>query len=243
MILPERSDVDISVLFKWGKKINIYDVNNEILYTCYIRLVGDADVNRARVFALRRAAELRKTLRNPDSDEHVAFIADKEGLTKEELIKYVEIFSGKKLSEKAYKEISIPFPKEPSSDAPMELQEKYQYEVDHFTDRINQAAKDYITKEITKLEKELEAKDFDSLYAQYENLVTDDLCETEMIRTFREMCVFNSVYEDAGYTKKVFSKLSDYQSLPTEIKKQFEEEYESIEIDVDTLKKLRGATL
>lgn len=57
----ERNDVDIFRLFHWGKEVTIFDKYGNELTNVYMRLVGDAELNLARVFAIRRSAELRKS--------------------------------------------------------------------------------------------------------------------------------------------------------------------------------------
>ena len=64
----EKNDVDISKLFNWGKAFEIVGEDG-VVDVVYMRVLGDADINKARVFALRESAKLRRALRNPDSDK------------------------------------------------------------------------------------------------------------------------------------------------------------------------------
>ena len=128
----EKNDVDIAKLFYWSKESAIADSHGNILAKIWIRLVGDADLNIARVFALRKSAELRAKLKDPESDEHKAFIQDVSIVEKSNLIDTVVGLSLRGISRNAYKEINVPIPKEPDSDAPLEKQEKFQKEVDEY---------------------------------------------------------------------------------------------------------------
>ena len=238
---PERSDIDISKLFKWGKKVSIYDASNTEMLTCYIKLVGDSEMNRARVYALRKSAELRKKLRTPGSDEKVAYIVEKEFVTKEELVQYVLLLKNKDIVERAYSEVKVPFPKEPSSEAGLEAQEKYQLSVDDFSNNIKKAVEKFVLNEIEKEGAELNKKDVDTLYKTYESLVIDDFCQLEMLNAFKNYCVSVSAFKDDKYTERLFTGVEEFSELPTEIKNQFEEEYSSLEIDINTLKKLPEA--
>ena len=85
-MIAEKSDVDISKLFHYGKKFDIQDRNGKKVLTVFIRIVGDADLNRARVYAIRRSAELRERLRSKESDESLAFIPPIESVEKNSLI-------------------------------------------------------------------------------------------------------------------------------------------------------------
>lgn len=234
---PERNDVNISVLFKWGKKVDIYDVNNNVMLSCYLRLVGDADMNRARTFALRRSAELRKKLHNEDSDERIAYLAEKGSVSKEELVRYVLILENKSFVEEAYSTVKIEYPKEPATGASLEEQEEYQKQVDGFRDNVNKQVEAKVLELAKAEETKLLALKVDKLYERYEQLAINDLCETEMLNAFRDACVTAGSYKDENYKTKLFESTSQFQELPNDIKKQFEAEYDSLEINMEALKK------
>lgn len=243
MLDPERNEVNISQLFKWGKKVDIFDISNSILMSCYIRLVGDADMNRSRVFALRRSAELRKKLRNPDSDERLAYIEDKEMSTKEQLIKYVLILENKNFINEAYQTTKVEFPKEPAEGASLEDQEKYQKEIDEFRTKLDNE----IGKTVEKLAKTEETKvsklNESELYNRYEELSINELCQTEMLNSFRDACIYFGSYADEAYKTRLFKSVDEFQELPSDLKKQFESEYDTLEINMEVLKKSPGAML
>jgi hypothetical protein len=243
LLNPERNDVDISVLFKWGKKVDIYDVNNQVMLTCYLRLVGDADMNRARTFALRRSAELRKKLRDFDSDERIAYIAEKSAVSKEELVRYILLLENKSFAEEAYSTVKVVYPVEPATGASLEDQEEYQKKVDSFRDDLNKLVEAKVLELAKKEEDKLMALKVDKLYERYEQLAINDMCETEMLNAFRDACVYSGSYKDENYKTRLFSSTSEFQELPNDIKKQFEAEYDSLEINMENLKKSPEATL
>ncbi len=60
----DRNDVNISILFNWGKEFILYDENRKELFKVYLRIIGDSDLNKAKVYALRKSAEMRKKLKS-----------------------------------------------------------------------------------------------------------------------------------------------------------------------------------
>src|SRR5688572_17792334 len=124
----EKNDVDINKLFIWGKKYDIVNAQGEVVYEVYMRLLGDADLNRTRVHALRKSQELRKKLRDVNSDERLLYVREKDELSKDELIYNVIALSMRDINNRAVREVKIPRPKAPRSDAKIEKMEKYQAE-------------------------------------------------------------------------------------------------------------------
>lgn len=242
MITPEKNDVNISKLFQWGKEFPITDeYGNELLH-CHIRLVGDAELNRARVFALRKSAELRKKLKTEGTDERVGFIADQDTLDKENIIQFLLILKTKEVSVDIIKDTKVPFPKEPDSDASLEEQEKYQLAVDEYPEKRREIIQAEIEKHIAKEKESLDHMDMDSLYKMYVNYTINDLCEMEMYKYFKQMCVYFGTYKDPEFKEHLFSTYEEFENLQTFLKDQFIDNYSDLEMNMDGLKKLLGAT-
>lgn len=237
----EKNDVDISKLFNWGLSFPIQDNNGKDLFKVYIRLVGDAELNRARVFALRKSAEFRKKLKTEDSDERLAFIADYDLIEKEELIQSLLLFNTKFLTSDAYKEVNITVKKEPSSDATLEEQEEYQQWVDNYPKEREEKIRAYVTEKLVKIQEELESKDKETLYKEFEKSLVNQLCENEMILKYRDMCAYLGTFKDSEYKEKFFKDFEEFENLPKEIKDQILEFYMALEIGGEDLKKLLGA--
>ena len=238
----ERNDVDISKLFRWGNKFNIIGRNGEVVTEVYIRLVGDAELNRSRVMAIRGSAELRKKLKEKDTDERLAFIPEFADIGREMaeqtlLLLYTRIFG-----QQATREVDLPYPVEPKSDASLEDQEKYQAEVDSFPERREQKVKEFIIKKLLEKEDELKTKSDEFIAREYERILINDLCEQEMIRLFRDHNIYLGSYSDQNFKQKLFGSFDEFVNLPTEIKQQFIDYYQSLEISVDFLKGSQGAT-
>jgi len=125
---PEKNDVDISSLFFYKKPVTITG-NKDKELTVYMRLVGDAELQRARVKALRDSRKLRDALKDKNSDEYLAFIPDISEVEKDRLVELSLVMSLKEISADIAQEIELPFPEEPGSKATLEEQEAYQKEI------------------------------------------------------------------------------------------------------------------
>lgn len=232
----ERSDVDISRLFMWGKEFIIEGNGGEELKT-YIRLVGDADLNRARVYALRSSADLRKKLKTPNSDERLAYVPEAVTVDKEVLISVIASMSLREFAQEAVKEVDIPYPTEPKSDDPLEKHEKYQKLVDEYPAKREKALEKVVTKKAENKKTELSILSTDRLFELYEGNIITELCENEMMAKFKEYITYSGIYLDMKYTQKMFNSIEEFQNLPTEVKDKFLTAYQELEIEQDTLKK------
>jgi hypothetical protein len=243
MLQVEKNDVEISKLFTWGRIFEVVNSENEVEARIYMRLLGDADANRARVHALRKSAELRRKLLDESSDERMSFIKPFDSMEVEDLQNYVVVFSMREITNDAYKNISVPKPKPPKSNASLAKMEKFQREVDDYPTQFKNAVEKQMQKEVAKLKKSLETDSKEVLYKKYMNTLIDELCEQEAINAYRNMELYLGCYKDSEYTEKFFPSFEVYDNLDTQVKLDFRAAYERLDIKTDELKKLREATL
>jgi hypothetical protein len=241
MIPIEHNDVDIKPLLSWKRKFEITSATGEVITTVYMRLVGDADMNRARVAALRNSAELRKKLRNHESDEYIAFTPDMDELIEEQLINLVVVFSMRGLTSEAIKKLKLQVPRQPKSDAGTEAFEQYQKELDEFPEKRNVELKKILERFVVKQKKELSTMDKKTLYDKYIRVMSNELCEQELIKTFKEQVTYYGSFKDEELKIKFFDSFEDFQNLDPYLKSQFISTYSELEMTSDDLKKLRGA--
>jgi len=233
----EKNDVDISKLFSWSKEVKIYSNITEEPIKVHMRLVGDAEINRARVFALRKSAELRKKLKDEDSDEYFAYISDIDLLGDERLISYLLLENSRDLYQRVSKSVEVKKPKEPNSEATLEEQEKYQLEIDEYPKKVHETITKKMEKELKNIEENLRLKDKQELYNMYRKEVINSACEMEMYSMFKAMCVYFGTFSDKELKERFFTSFEQFQNLPTEVVNQFITGYDSLEIGMDTLKK------
>lgn len=235
----EKNDVDISSLFHWGEK---FTIQGKKKVTVYMRLVGDAELNRSRVYALRKSAELREALKTEGSDMRRAFIPNKSDFDKAKLTELIIIYSMRDISRVAMDSVQLAYPKEPSADSSLEKLEQYQKEVDAYPKKKEAEIRKAIEKEMTKRRKELSGVEEDRLFDVLETSLIAELCEKEALSSFNEMCTYFGSFKDENYKERLFESFDSFDNLPTDIKKQFIEFYSSLEIGTEDLKKLPEAT-
>lgn len=235
MPVVEKNDVDVERLFSWSKEVELDGSKKKI--KVHIRLLGDADLNRARIMALRNSAELRKALKDEDSNERLAFIPFKEELPREVLLSSVIALHMRELTQQVVKEMVFKAPKEPGSEATTEELEKYQEEVDTYPKRREEEIRKKLDVLIEKQRENLEKESDEYLYQIYLGLLIKELCDQELLKKFKEYSVFFGTYADKNFTKKFFNTFDDFDNLPTSAKDMLITEYLNLEIDSQDLKK------
>lgn len=235
-ITPEKNDVDISSLFYFKKPVTIITKDAQPV-TFYMRLVGDAELQRARVKALRDSRKLRDALKDKNSDEYLAYMPDVEDLSKERLVEVILLGRLKEISSDVVDEVEIPFPKEPEEDATLEEQEQYQLEIDKYPEKREQIVREEIIKRSTEVKKELLEMNVKQLQKDYIVSLRNELCEATLTTSFYEHIIFYSLYKNSDYKEHLFDNFEDYSNLPSEIKMELLEEYKNLELGMDELKK------
>lgn len=239
---PEKNDVDVNRLFKWGKKFELQNSSGKVEATVYMRLLGDADVNRARVYALRKSAELRKELSDMNSDIRWATIRQIDAISKEDIVNMILVFSMREIQNNAARDVKIPPPVTPKANARLAKMEKYQAEVDAYPAKRREAINVYIHKEVEKLRTALDKSSKEELYNTYVNTLIDEFCEREALKAFSDMELYLGCYKDPEYKERFFESFEEFDNLLENQKTEFKAAYDTIGIEMDELKKLREAT-
>lgn len=239
----DRNDVDITQLFLWKKEIQIEDTLNNIVATVYLRLVGDEDIGKARAYSFRKSAELRGKLKTQGTDEYEAFMnTDVDFQETEALINAVVFLKASELAEQAKNNVVLPEPNEPKDNANLEQMEEYQRLIDEYPQKYSDA----VQKEMDKvLKKELENHAKLSrveLEKMYKDRIINRLCTEEVNKAFYEMVVYLATFLDENHTKKAFKTLDAFKNSSPVLKKRLTEEYQSLELGMDFLKKSLGVT-
>ena len=233
----DKNDVKIQKLFDWRNKFTITNEDGMDVGEVYLRLAGDADINRARTYALRESALMRKKLHDPNSDEALAFLADYDLADNEQLIIGVLNYEVRNATKKAITEVRIPYPKEPKSDATTEQQEKYQEEIDAYPDKRNEKITEIITIYMESQKKILSELSKEVLYKEYKQEAINYICEMLVSQKFREYLVFLCTYADEDYTIRFFDDFEELDNARPIVKEQLLSFYNTLEIGGEELKK------
>lgn len=239
-MVVERNDVDISPLFSWSKEFEV--TSNGTVTPVYMRLLGDADMNRARVAALRKSAELRRKLKDLNSDERLAYIKDIDDIELESLVAVVIVFSMRDMNDKLQSKLKIKTPKPPRSDAKTSAHEKYQAEIDSYNDRRQEELRSLLDKEVESMKVDLSKLSKQEIYDKYLVAMINEMCEQELLREFKSQCCYYGLYKSKDAPEKLFSSYEEFSNIQTELKEQFVTEYATLELQGDDLKKLQRVT-
>jgi len=239
----EKNDVDITKLFRYKIEVEVKDELTGDSGKFHLRIIGDADLNRARVFGLRKAAQLRKELKDPESETREAYITEfTDVLSGDLLVESILIMKTGEMQREIINMTDVPEPRAPKSDAPQEEHEAFQIEIDAYESKYR---KEY-GKNARKIEKRerkaLEKIEDPALYIIYEGTVIDRMCTEEMTTRYYEMCVYMGTYSDPDYKKSAFSSFEQFDNASAHLKDRLMEQYRYLELGMSELKKLPEAT-
>jgi hypothetical protein len=240
----ERKDMNdrvelIENLFKWSRETPILDSKGEQIGKVYQRLCGDADIQKARITALRYSRELRIKFKDKNSDEFLAYVDGYNDLNKSQLtdlILFNELIS---IRDKVEKGFNFPFPKEPDIEANTEDWEEYQSLQDTYESRRLEKLNELLTKEIQNRREELESESFEFLQDAVILSKISGLCENELKVRFMEMVTYLGTFRDKKMKKRAFSSFQDFLDAPDILKNQLMEGYNSLEISSINLKEFQ----
>jgi hypothetical protein len=231
----DKNDVDISRLFYYSDKFEI-EANNK-KFPVYIRLVGDAELNQARVFALRESAKMRQKFKDKQSDEYLAYMPDFDSMTKDDLIRTILSAKMNDIIKTAANNYKFNLPLEPKSTATLEEQEEYQQKVDNFDSEYDRELTEEIRKLVEIEENRLKSLEEEILKKELETAIINQVCEFQMIDRFRSYCVYLGSYKDSEFKTRLFDSFEMFDNLPRGIKEQFLAHYSQLEISEAELKK------
>ena len=231
----EKNDIDISQLFKWGQSMDLATPQGNLVI--WVKILGDSDINRARIYALRKSAEMRAKLLDLNSDERIALVPALDTSSKTKVVELLLTLRIKEISSTATDDLEITYPKELSSDASLETQEKHQAVIDNFPNYVEGLTRKAVDKGVTKERKRLKKLSIESLESVYVETLVEHICETEMYQAFQDKTVFFACFQDDLYIVPMFNDFDAFLDLPTEVKTTIADFYGTLSIDIETLKK------
>jgi hypothetical protein len=233
----DKNDVNVARLFEWKNKFALENEDGLVVGDVYMRLAGDADINRARIFALRESALLRKKLHDPNSDEALALLIDTELAERDKIIQLTLNYEVREATKKAVEQVQLPYPKEPKSNATLEQLEKYQDEIDSYPGRreakIAEILTAFMEEELARLDKLSD----EALFKEYHINAINYICEMIMMQKFREYLVYLCTYVDEDYKEKFFRSFEELDNSRPVVKSQLLDFYSTMEIGGEELKK------
>lgn len=235
--------MDLDSLFKWKKELIIKDSKGEPVrlgkkpLKLYQRIVGDADLVKARSKALLASRRLRGNLKDETSEEYAALIPDYEGQANETLSNMIVFAEGIDLRRRAVEQAEKPRePKKPKEDASLEDMENYEAATSEYQEQYDKAINKQMDKLIKERLTELSKLTREEIVNIFLVSIIESICRTEMLRVFNCWCTYLGTYADKEMTVRAFSSYEDFDNAATELRNQMLSGYLELEMTGETLK-------
>jgi hypothetical protein len=236
-MVNKELNLKIEDLFRWKGELEITDNEGNVIETLYQRVVGDHDIQKSRIEALKASKLLRRALKDENSDEYLTSVPEEDQYTKEELIALILFSNYSIFRQQAELRVEEKKVKEPRSDSDLEEQEEYisalEEEKKSYEERLN---KD-ISEQSEKLEKELRGKTDAEIFEIYKKNQVELLCRYRMMEIFDEFATFYGTYKDNKFKERRFETIEDFRDLAPRIKGQILENYKMLELNLGEVKK------
>ncbi len=227
--------VDLKSLFLWKKPLCIKDHKEEEVGVVYQRVVNDVDQEKARLTAIRKSREMRKLLKDENSDEYAAMSEGIESYTKEQRISVILLGKFPDLHRKAQEQARTSMPNPPSGDS-MEKTEEYEAAVDEFQEKYNKEVMSIVEK-LTESEKsKLEGLTEEELRGVVFSTFIDQICQNTASVLMSEHLAFLATYEDENCKQRYFNDFSDFEELAPQVKDQLVKGYRELSIPPEQIK-------
>jgi hypothetical protein len=232
----EQSDL-IAKLFTWSHELHLTGLMNTEVLTVYQRLVGDLDIQKARMTALRYSRELRVQLRDENSDAYVVYLSPVHDLDRDSITTLIMIDNVLPIRSKIEKDFYYVEPKEPDSDeATTEDFEEYAKKWASWEKEREDLLNKKLVKAMDDLKAELDAKSSEELFRQAKQVRLESLCDQELKTKFIEMCTWLGTYSDKNYKQRLFPSFNEFLSQPENLKTQLLNGYAELEMSTIGLK-------
>jgi hypothetical protein len=235
--MNKELDLKIEDLFRWTGKVEITDQEGKVIETLYQRVVGDAEIQKARVEALKASKILRKALRDENSDEYLANMPLEGDFTIEELVSLIAFSRYSLFKQQAEYRVDEKKVKEPKSDADLEAQEEYISKLEEEKKNYEIRLAEDIKRQTEKLEEELKQKDYSEVFNMYRKEQTDIFCRVRMMEVFEEFATFYGTFSDEKFKSRRFETVEQFRDLSPRIKAKLIESYRNIELNLGEVKK------
>lgn len=229
--------MDISKLFKWEGAHILRDAQGHYIVgedgeplKVYIRVAGDADLDRIKRYALTESRRLR------DSGEVRALVPDLSDLTVEELVSFIVLNRATEIYKQAEREVEIKYPKEIETPN-LAQEETYLEEVDTYFDRLHEA----VIKRTTTLAEEektsLRGLSKERLLLLATAAAENRMLEEYMLKAFNEGLLHYVCFVDPEFTELVFKDIAAARNAAPFLKEQLINAYNILNLRDTDLKK------
>jgi len=223
------TDALLAKLFRWKTKETIEGVD------FYIRVVSDQAIDDARREALLEARKLRRSLRDPNSDDYLIYLDPLSDLTDDQLRNVVTTSAMREVMRDYFN--TNPRPVLPAlGDNPTQAeQEEYEVAKEEREGAYIADMEIYVENWRKDFVAMLEKRDTEWLLRTARANRTDQVCEERFSEVFQEYVVAAAIYTDDKYKTRMFT-VEQYRQLPTEVKERLRDAYNNMSVSPDQIK-------
>lgn len=234
--------VSIKDLFTYKKEVSLLDRNEKEVAKCWVRLLGETDLNQALKSARIESMRKRQVYRDIESEEFRDEIQPLEELTREELTTMILSSKKNQITSQAFVHVNreeLPKIEEISDepDAPaLEDQEKldkqFVEQEKSYSDKID----DYVSTRLTEEEVRLTSLTDAEIIKEAQHEMSNILPFQAFYIALGAYKAYLGSFEDKNCTKRIFSSVSEFENQDSLLKSQLIEAYNSLEIGADDIK-------
>jgi hypothetical protein len=228
--------VELEALFRWKHELPIFDHNGAEVMRVYQRLVSDRGMEEARLFSLRKSRELRKALRDSNTDEYSALMENLEQAGKEGWVNTIMVNEFAATYQAAEQEAQSKMPKPPAAEAELEEIEEYEHAVDEYNDKRQEEILKIVDKKHKARRKQLESFSDEDLMNKSKAAIENQICNNLVNEIVLHYCTFLGTFEDENCRNSIFNTYKEFDELAPQVKEQLVKGYALLRVGPEELK-------
>lgn len=204
--------------------------------TFHMRIVPDSIVEDARSKALLHARKMRRSLRDPNTEEYLIYLDVLNDFTDDELKNLITVNGSRDVMRRWLQETPKPILDALGDNPTQAEQEEYEAAKEtregEYFDALEQHMQAWRKEFLAGLDKRDRAY-WEFMARRYQ---TDMVCEQEFTEFFEDYVVAHSLYTDDKFKTRLFDDVDAYKELPSEIRDVIRARYQTLTVDTDDVK-------
>lgn len=234
--------INIKDLFTYKKEVSLKNREDEEVAKCYIRLLGEGDLNKAFKMARIESTRKRDAYRDHTTEDFKDEIAPISDLSREELTTIILGARKNRFQSQAFVKVDreeLPKIEEISQepDAPeLEEQETLDKKIQEQQAQYEKKIEEYVNTRVRETEDQLKDKSDEEILKEAQLEMSNILPLQAFYVALNAYKAYLGSYEDKNCTKRIFSSIEDYDNADALLKNQLVEAYTALELGADDIK-------
>lgn len=236
--------ISIKELFTYKKEVTLRNKDDKEVAKCWVRLLGESDLNAAFRAARIESTRKREAYRDHSTEDFKDEIAPVADLTREELTTMILGARQNRFRSQAFVKINreeLPKIEEIAQepDAPeLEDQEILDKRLEEQREKYDKQIDEYVNTRMVEARAELDAKTDEEILAEAQLEMSNILPLQAFYVAVNAYKAYLGTYEDEACKKRVFTSIEDFDNADASLKTQLIEAYNELEIGADDIKNL-----